>query len=163
MVGERRLALLVVLVAAGLGAGCGDATHRRDGEVVHRSRACVPADLRRGAPPAWARLPGVPTSVPYAVATGGRVAAFFFTRPLRAGRRGKLLWVVPRPGQTRAMTVRAGRMPRAGAPVVVVRADAGAGSGEIQRTILRLPAPGCWRVEVRSGSRRATLDVRVRP
>ena len=104
--------------------------------------------------------------MPYALASGDDVAAFFFTQPLLAGtaRRGepqnKVLWVVRSPEDGMPLDVVA-RSEGDDTPAIAVPADTGGGSGEIQRSIVDVPEPGCWRLSLRWGNREASLDVRV--
>lgn len=103
---------------------------------------------------------------PYALARGEPVAAFLFSHPLRArlprGTRNKILWVVgtgPKAAPLR-ITGHVATNPRR---VAHWRGDANGGSGQIQRSLLQFPAPGCWRLTLRWGSHTAQLDVHVRP
>jgi hypothetical protein len=103
---------------------------------------------------------------PYALASGAPVAAVFFSYPLRAklpaGTRNKILWVVgPRPkAEPLVIVARLANAPREG---LHARGDGSGGSGQIQRTLLQFPAPGCWRLMLRWEDHTARLDVRLRP
>jgi hypothetical protein len=102
--------------------------------------------------------------VPYALASGGEAAAFFFADPLRAGHptnpSNKVLWVVrlPREGKPLIITAR-----RAGgsAQVVRIRREADSGPGEIYPSYVDLPKPGCWALTLAWGVHRASIDVQV--
>jgi hypothetical protein len=99
--------------------------------------------------------------MPYAVDASEQVAAFFFTNPLQARTprsfRNKILWVVGRTADAERLAITA----RSDGTTVRASGDPGAGSGQIQRTTIRFPKPGCWRLNLRWGERRSTLDVRV--
>jgi hypothetical protein len=123
---------------------------------------CAPAPVRSNAPPEWAGLPEVPPPpMPYAIDPSEQVAAFFFTHPLKArtprGVRNKILWIVGRTPEAERLVITAQSAGR----TVRSSGDAGGGSGQIQRTTIRFPEPGCWRLDLRWGERRARLDVRV--
>jgi hypothetical protein len=105
----------------------------------------------------------VPADLPHAVASTRDVAAFFFADPLLAGRphrgepQNKVLWVVR--GGARTPLVITARSSNSGRVRVV--ADSGGSSGQVQRTILTLPKPGCWRLDLSWDDNRARLDVQV--
>jgi hypothetical protein len=130
---------------------------------------CTPAPIHHGAPPgwtapAWSSSSG-PLRIPYALASGEVAAAFFFAR-LRAGHpdnpANKVLWVVqaPREGQPLVIQASTARSP---GRTVVIRQEAGSGPGNIYPSSVDLPTPGCWRLALRWGVHRATIDVTVRP
>ena len=101
--------------------------------------------------------------MPFALARGEQLAAFFFTHPLhvtRAREHNKVLWVLARPNGGEPLEITAKRAGRSGA--VRTKSDPGlGGNGQIQRSALDFPAPGCWRLTLRWGAERATLDVYV--
>jgi hypothetical protein len=105
--------------------------------------------------------------MPYALASGDDVVAFFFTHPLLAGRarpgepQNKVLWAVRSPEGRMPLEIVA-RSPDRDARAIAVSADTGGGQGEIQRSIVDLPTPGCWRLSLRWGAHQATIDFRVR-
>lgn len=163
---QRRLMVAAVLLLGGCGGGDGGGQADRNGTrrqaVSHEPGACSPARVRTGAPPSWARLPDVPPPpMPYAIDPSAQVAAFFFTNPLQARTRravrNKILWVVGRSVDAEQLTITA----RSNGATVRASGDAGGGSGQIQRMTIRFPEPGCWRFDLRWGTRRTTLDVRV--
>jgi hypothetical protein len=126
---------------------------------------CAPTPLRQGAPPAWT-APAHPPDLPYALGSGDAVAAFFFARPLRAGHpenpANKVLWVVGSPRNRQPLLVTARPAGDAGR-AVHLREEADSGPGEIYPSIVDLPSPGCWRLELRWTSHRAVIDVEVQP
>lgn len=99
--------------------------------------------------------------MPYAIDPSGQIAAFFFTDPLRARTRrairNQILWVVGHTVDAERLTITA----RSDGTTVRSSGEPGGGSGQIQRTTIRFPEPGCWRFDLRWGIRRTTLDVRV--
>jgi|GEM_PF-6439725 len=125
---------------------------------------CTPAAVRRAGVPRWARLSGVPAAppTPYVVGAGDRAAGFLFVYPLRvglpAGAANKILWALDGPGAPLRITAR--RPGQAGA-ALAIDASADGGAGRVQRSRVRFPHPGCWRLELRWGARRATLNVAV--
>jgi hypothetical protein len=131
--------------------------------AAHVGGPCRAAPVRHDRPPAWTDLAGVPPDMPYAVASPATAAAFFFRYPLVAGppdsggARNKVLWVVR--GGSREPFVVTARSD--GAPTVRLTGDSNGASGEVQRTILELPAAGCWRLDLRAGDKRARVDVDV--
>jgi hypothetical protein len=136
------------------------------GEGEGANRPCSPTAIRRTSPPEWTAVAGLPMPMPYAVASGDEVVAFFFTHPLLAGRahsgepQNKVLWVVRSPEGGIPLDIVA-RIPDRKSQGIAIKADTGGGSGEIQRSIIDVPRPGCWRLFLRWGPREATLDVRV--
>lgn len=130
---------------------------------VAKTGACEPAPVSTEAPPAFTDIPDVPAETPYAVSHDGRIAAFFFVYPMRPkrpdGPNNKILWVVGDQAEAEPLSVVA----RSRGRTVRSAADGGGGSGQIQRGFHELPAPGCWRLHLRSGEIRTTLDVRVEP
>jgi hypothetical protein len=127
---------------------------------------CVPARVLRRNPPAWARISGAPPTppTPFVVGAGDHVAGFLFRFPLRArlpvSTADKILWAIGTDAKALRITARRpGRTDR----TVRVPVSIDGGSGQIQRSRARFPQPGCWRLELRWGSRRATVDVDVRP
>ena len=158
--------MAAVVLVVGCGGGDGGGQARRDGTRpqggAQAPGACSPAPVRTNVPPSWARAPDVPPPpMPYAIDSSKQVAAFFFTNPLRARTRrafrNKILWVVGRTADAERLTITA----RSDGTTVRSSGDAGGGSGQIQRTTIRFPKPGCWRLDLRWGQRRSMLDVRV--
>jgi hypothetical protein len=146
-------------------ASCGGA---KPTDSTHPSDRCVAAAIHHGAPPAWTRSAWADSShgytPPYAVATKGRAAAFFFADPLRAGHptdpANKVLWVVrqPRDGMPLIISAR-----RAGSrsPAVRISRPADSSPGEIYPSYVDLPQAGCWRLALAWGSHRAAIDITV--
>lgn len=150
----------------GCGGGNGGGQAQRDRTlaqaVPEEPGACSPAPVRTDLPPSWARVSDVPPPpLPYAIDAGQQVAAFFFTSPLRARTprsfRNKILWVVGSTANAERLAITA----RSGGRTVRASGDPGGGSGQIQRTMIRFPEPGCWRLDLRWGERRSAIDVRV--
>jgi hypothetical protein len=174
-----RLTLFLAACVLLLPAACASGNEGDDGpnrptetgkadEATGADRPCVPTAIRRTSPPEWTAVAGLPMPMPYALSPGDEVAAFFFTHPLLAGRarrgepQNKVLWVVRSPKDGMPLEIVA-RSPDRNARGIAVPADTGGGSGEIQRSIIDLLRPGCWRLFLRWGAREATIDVRVDP
>ncbi|MBV9606856.1 MAG: hypothetical protein JO027_17205 [Solirubrobacterales bacterium] len=161
--------LLAACGGSGGSGGSGTSTMRRIASVADPPR-CVPAAIHNGAPPSWTDAAWAESSpgfrVPYALASGGAAAAFFFAPTLRAGHptnpSNKVLWVVryPRNGNPLEIVARLGRDPSE-----LVRSSWPADSfpGEIYPSGVDLPTPGCWHLELTWGSHRASVDVEVHP
>lgn len=133
------------------------------------SGPCRPAPIHRGAPPdwtapAWSSSSG-PLRIPYALTSGETAAAFFWAR-LRAGHPdnpfNKVLWVVRAPRDGHPLVIEAAPAGRPGR-TVVIKEEADSGPGEIYPSYVDLPTPGCWRLALRWGAHRASIDVTVHP
>ncbi len=132
-------------------------------------RPCTPAPIHHGAPPgwtapAWSSSSG-PLRTPFALTSGENAAAFFWVR-LRAGHpdnpTNKVLWVVRAPREGLPLVIEA--TPAGGhGGKVVIREEADSGPGEIYPSYVDLPTSGCWRLALRWGVHRASIDVTVRP
>jgi hypothetical protein len=100
--------------------------------------------------------------VPYALASGGTAAAFFFADPLRAGHpinpSNKVLWVVRFPRAGKPLTITA-RRAAGSSQVVRIRRPADSGPGEIYPSYIDLPEPGCWQLTLAWGAHRAGINV----
>jgi hypothetical protein len=163
----RQGALLLAAWAL-LVAGCGDDRAARvrpeAGTAAAKAvdAACRPDEVQTGAPPRWTAAAALPTEMPFALARGEQLAAFFFTHPLHVTRvreHNKVQWVLARPTGGEPLEITATR-PRTG--TVRAKTDPGlGGNGQIQRSALDFPAPGCWRLTLRWGAERATRDVNV--
>ena len=130
--------------------------------------ACAPAPIHHGAPPTWTAAawssssPGL--KIPYALASGGTAAAFFFAPSLRTGHpsnpANKILWVVGSPRNGRPLHIAARWSAR---PSVIVRSQwpANASPGEIYPSYVDLPKPGCWALTLSWNGHSATIDLQV--
>jgi hypothetical protein len=180
--GSAALAAALVLLLAGCGAAGRSRARPNTAAATSSSppaqaaragsgpgRPCTPAPIHDGAPPgwtapAWSSSSG-PVRVPFALASGETAAAFFWAR-LRAGHpdnpANKVLWVVRAPREGHPLVIEASP---AGAPgrKVVIREEADSGPGEIYPSYVDLPTPGCWRLALRWGTHRASIDVTVHP
>ena len=133
-----------------------------------RERACVPAAIHHGPPPAWTAAAWADSSpglhIPYALASGNAAAAFFFAPELRAGHptnpNNKILWIVrfPRNGTPLQIDARSGA---AGTPTVRMSFPDNSSPGEIYPSFVDLPRPGCWALTLHWDTHTATLDVQV--
>jgi hypothetical protein len=164
--GIAGVSVMLCVMAAGCGAS--KQSHAQGstagGDPQQVQVRCAPAPLRRGAPPAWAA--GAPTQIPFALARGARVAAFFFVypSPLRTGHPGrptnKILWVVGAPRQGKPLKIVARLFGKRRSPVRFSW-PANSSPGEIYPSIIDLPAPGCWRLALAWAGHHATIDVNV--
>jgi hypothetical protein len=158
----------VAAALAGLAlAACGAAA---PASTRVRGPGCVAAAIHHGPPPAWTASawadssPGF--SVPYALASGDRAAAFFFADPLRAGHpsdpANKVLWVVRLPRRGMPLTISARRV-GVNAPTVRISRPADSSPGQIYPSGVDLPQAGCWRLALAWAGHHASVDVRVAP
>jgi hypothetical protein len=133
-------------------------------------RACVPAPLYQGSPPAWT-APAWANSSPgltatYALTSGHLAVAIFFANPLRAGHptnpTNKVLWIVrlPRNGKPLNILARFGADPT---QTVRIRRPADSSPGEIYPSYVDLPKPGCWSLTLSWGTHTTHLNVQVHP
>ncbi len=133
------------------------------------ARPCAPAPIHHGAPPAWTApvwsSSSGPLRVPFALTSGETAVAFFWAR-LRAGhpdnRANKVLWVVQAPRDGHPLVIEASPAGTHGRKVVLEE-EAASGPGEIYPSDVDLPTPGCWRLALRWGAHRASIDVTVHP
>lgn len=165
----RAWQLIIFWATAGAGAlplaSCGQSTNHA-GAV----NGCTPAPIHTGSPPRWTATAWSDSSpgfrVPYALASGDSAAAFMFADPLRAGHptdpANKVLWVMryPRNGKPLITTARWRTDP---AVSVRITQPANSWPGEIYPTAIDLPRPGCWRLALRWGAHRASIDLRIQP
>jgi len=91
--------------------------------------------------------------MPYVLGDDGRIVAIVFGDPLvsppSAQRNNKILWVVRE--DSGPLTIRATRAP--GDEPVVVQATTGP-------SIVDLPAPGCWHLELSWGGHQDSMNLR---
>lgn len=131
---------------------------RRGADTAAPSLSCVatvPGPL-----PEWARsgFSDPEPVMPYVLGDGGAIAAVPFgplTAPPTPGQSNKILWVARDPQAGGAMTITARPVDDAGA--VPVTRDFPDGVGP---SVLDLPSPGCWALEVRWPGHSDTLRVR---
>jgi hypothetical protein len=120
--------------------------------AVPAASACAP--LQTGAPPVWARGGFTGNSYPpFATSESGDLVALVFGDPLSAPpaptHDNKILWV-DRSG-ARAMDVTA--RVEGSDEVTHLQIDIGP-------SIVDLPAPGCWHLDLRIGDRHDSMDLR---
>jgi len=120
--------------------------------------------VQRGAQPAWLVAAGAgnnPSGVPYVMTTPAIAAGFLFGYPLTAGRTNpsnKILWVVGRPRASSSLDISA----RSGGRSVSLSLPPDSGPGEIYPSIVDVPGPGCWHIELRWGGNTAAVDLLYR-
>ena len=161
---RRPAAAMLVLVAA-LAACSGDPA--KDGGAARstagarggaaRQPTC-PALVRRDALPGWARtgFSGDGSGTPHVLGARGDIVAVLFDYPPRASAEGnKILWVsrLPlRPSEPLHIDAATER----GGPSF--KRDLPDGPGP---SIVRFPAPGCWRLELRWAGNSDSLTLKV--
>ena len=132
--------------------------------------ACVPAPIRRGAPPAWT-APAWANSSPgftadYALSSGQLAAAIFFANPLHAGHptnpANKVLWIVRLPRNHKPLNIVA-RFGADPAEIVRISRPADSSPGEIYPSYVDLPRPGCWKLTLTWDTHTTHIDIHVQP
>lgn len=124
---------------------------------------CGASRVYKGHEPSWLDAAGAhnnPTGLPYVLASQQTVAGFIFGYPLRAGhpadRANKVLWVVRLPRNGAPLDI-SGQLSDTSAPTVHVSESAGSGPGEIYPSIVDVPQPGCWRLDLTWSGNQATV------
>ena len=157
---------LTATLTALLVAACSSTGQGNTESGLAEQQACVEAPIRRDARPSWTASASIPPTIPFSLGSGDPAAAFFFNYPLRAGHptnpSNKVLWVVEAPRNNQPLVIVAQQMSPAG-QTVDFHWEANAGPGEIYPSTIDLPSPGCWRLVLRWGPHRATIDMQVRP
>src|SRR5438105_8928040 len=127
--------------------------------------ACGITQVLKGGVPAWLDDAGAhnnPNGLPYAVATPPIAAGFLFGYPLRAGHpdnpANKILWVVGRPRGGSALTISAHPIGMS-APLVTTIQPANSLPGEIYPSIVDVPDPGCWHLDLAWAGEQASVEV----
>jgi hypothetical protein len=124
---------------------------------------CGATHTYRGHAPGWLEEAGAhnnPNGLPYALAVPETAAGFIFGYPLRAGHpsnpANKILWVVrsPRDGSPLEIT---GQLSGASGPSVHVSVPANSSPGEIYPSIVDVPQPGCWRLDLSWSGHQTTV------
>jgi hypothetical protein len=115
---------------------------------------CGATQVVKGDVPGWLDDAGAhsnPDSLPYAVATPATAAGFLFGYPLRAGHpenpANKILWVVALARGGSPLVI-SGHPVGKSAPLVAVTQPANSTPGEIYPTIVDVPEPGCWHLDL---------------
>jgi hypothetical protein len=126
---------------------------------------CGVTQVLKGGVPAWLDEAGAhnnPDGLPYAVATPPIAAGFLFGYPLRAGHpdnpANKILWVVARPRGGSALTISAHPIGKA-APLVTTIQPANSSPGEIYPSIVDVPEPGCWHLDLAWAGQQASVEL----
>jgi hypothetical protein len=171
---ERMVRLLVsalLLLVAGCASGQAATPHHSPRSTAATAPlvmagGCGATRILKGAIPAWLDVAGGhnnPATVPYALATPDKAAAgFIFGYPLRSGHPAnpdnKILWVVgsPRAGSPLAITA---RPLGSAAPVIGQSLPDSSGPGEIYPSVVDVPTPGCWHLDLSWAGHRAALDL----
>jgi len=161
---EVRNLVPLSLVAITFGCSGGTATPAAVSSAPPVPTSCTGAVIGQGnLPPGWVDVAGGhnnPTGVPFTIDQSQTVAGFVFGYPLRAGHpespSNKILWVVRAPRAGADLTITAHPL-GAAAPEVKVVQPANSGPGEIYPSIVDVPTPGCWVLNLAWGSHRAAL------
>jgi hypothetical protein len=113
--------------------------------------------------PAWAQFAAPRSATPYIVGRGGRIIAFLFTQPVRAGNQtrphNKILWVIA--GANRNRTLRLQAQLVNSRTIEHRRYRSVDPSGRIFPTYLNLPAAGCWSLAATWDGQAAHAVIRV--
>lgn len=155
MVWSRRLAVLGIVGLLSV-PSCRSGDGTQQASLPDRARrvagGCGQTALYRGASEPWTRSAAAPTGLVQATGRAGRVAAFLFGYPLRAGHptdpANKILWVVREPRDGADLVVTAHPL-SSSTPTVTVREPANSEPGEIYPSIVDVPTPGCWAFTLR--------------
>jgi hypothetical protein len=101
--------------------------------------------------------------LPYVLAAGGTIMGYLWRFPLRAGHRAdpanKILWYVRLPRAGNPLVVRTHPAGRPG-PAVSYRFPPTSGPGEIYPSIIDVPRPGCWTLDLSWGAHADRADLR---
>ena len=126
---------------------------------------CGSTTIYRGPVPAWVDDAGAhnnPDGLPYVIASPADVAGFVFGYPLRAGHpenpSNKILWVVRLPRNGSDLIIAAHPLDAA-SPTVSVVQPANSSPGEIYPSIVDVPMPGCWHLDLRWAGHEAGVDL----
>jgi hypothetical protein len=124
---------------------------------------CGSTPVLSGHQPAWLVDAAAynPPSLPYVIATPAIAAGYVFGYPLTSGRKSpsnKILWVVgkPRNGSGLELIV---HPVGASTPVSEQSEPPDSSPGEIYPSIVDVPFPGCWHVELTWDGNTAAVDL----
>jgi hypothetical protein len=141
-----------------------NATPSSSAAVVVRG-GCGLSQVLKGGVPAWLDDAGAhnnPDFLPYAVATPATAAGFLFGYPLRAGHpdnpANKILWVVALPRAGSALDISAHPIGNA-TPLITTTEPAGSSPGEIYPSIVDVPEPGCWHLDLTWAGHQASIEL----
>ena len=172
--------LSVLLAGVLLNLGCSDASgesSRQTPLAISKSPVSSPSEVPGGCgatpaydggQPAWLVESGAhnnPNGVPYVLAIPQTAAGFIFGYPLRAGHptspSNKILWVVrlPRNGSSLSLT---GSLSGSDKPAFSRSFAANSGPGEIYPSIVDVPEPGCWRIDLAWSGNKTTAYLEYR-
>jgi len=119
-------------------------------------------------PPEWAVTDaGVPGDIPTAVSKNGLVSATIFANPLHAparpsGAANKILWVVKLPREGLPLTITATPLDHNG-PAVTIIEPADSGPGEIYPSVVDVPTPGCWQLNLQWAGNHDIIELLYQP
>jgi hypothetical protein len=129
---------------------------------------CGSSTVLLGGIPSWLDEAGAhnnPDFLPYVVASPPLAAGFIFGYPLRAGSpenpSNKVLWVVGQPRNGSSLVVAAHPL-GAASPSVTQTYPANASPGEIYPSIVNVPLPGCWHLDLSWSGHQASVELLYR-
>ncbi len=126
---------------------------------------CGSTPVFNGQVPSWVDDAGAhnnPVGLPYVVSTPATAAGFIFGYPLRAGHpqapSNKILWVVglPRDGSALVIT---GHPLKSTTPAIQQTQATDSGPGEIYPSIVDVPQPGCWHLDLSWAGHLAAVEL----
>jgi hypothetical protein len=155
----------LLLVTAACSSGVAQPAAVPSSAPVALAGSCTGTAITQGGAPSWADAAGVhinPTGLPLAVDQAQTVVGFLYGYPLRAGHptspTNKVLWVVRLPRDRSDLTITAHPV-GAASPVITVVQAADSGPGEIYPSVVDVPTPGCWVLDLAWSSHRTTLQL----
>ena len=170
----------ILLASVLLSLACSGASGgalRQSPEAVAQSPASGPSEVPGGCgatlaydrvQPAWLVESGAhnnPNGVPFVLAIPETAAGFIFGYPLRAGHRtspsNKILWVVRLPRNGSSLSI-AGSLSGSDGPAFSRSFPANSGPGEIYPSIVDVPEPGCWRIDLAWSGNKTTAYLEYR-
>ena len=129
---------------------------------------CGSTNVYRGGVPPWLDAAGAnnnPDSLAYVIASPPVAAGFLFGNPLTAGspttRANKILWVVGFPRESTSLVV-TGHPVGAGSPIIRDSFPADSSPGEIYPSIVDVPSPGCWHIDLSWAGHTASVELQFK-
>jgi hypothetical protein len=126
---------------------------------------CGSTPVMRGHVPAWLDEAGAhnnPDALPYVIADPPQAAGFIFGYPLRSGHpdtpTNRILWVVGLPRNGSPLVITSHPL-RTAAPIVTQSQPDDSSPGEIYPSIVDVPDPGCWHVDLAWAGHHAAVDL----
>ena len=127
--------------------------------------SCPGTAIVKGPTPAWLDVASghnTPAGLAYTIDATATVGGFLFGYPLRAGHpenpTNKILWIVRLPRNGSDLVI-LGHPAGAASPIVKVTKPADSGPGEIYPSIVDMPTPGCWVLDLAWAGHAATVEL----